>query len=348
MSWIRETREHQPSWIHRFCQRVLKAGPVPRHVAFIMDGNRRFARKNSMDCVQGHIMGFDKLSETLEWCNNIGIQEVTVYAFSIENFKRSQQEVDGLMELARQKFARLNEEKENLNKYGVCIRVLGNLSLLPQDVQECIAEAVTMTKHNNRAVLNVCFAYTSRDEIANAMREMADGVERGILRESDISEGLLEKCLYTCKSPNPDILVRTSGEVRLSDFLLWQTTHSCLSFMRVLWPEFSIWHLYAGVLHYQRHHKEIQKAVTDSHADREKRQRESDLLCVMTEINEEHKNNNIANGSTRLTDSVLEEKLSQYTSTREERTALFLEHLENKREQYFQNLLSKRKVHNVT
>ncbi|XP_064327341.1 dehydrodolichyl diphosphate synthase complex subunit DHDDS isoform X2 [Phalacrocorax carbo] len=219
MSWI---REGELTIVERFCANIIKAGPMPKHVAFIMDGNRRYARKCHVERQQGHSQGFDKLAQTLRWCLNLGIREVTVYAFSIENFKRSKEEVDGLMDLARQKFSRLLEEQENLKKHGVCIRVLGDLPLLPLDIQELIAQAVLATKNYNKCFLNVCFAYTSRHEISNAVREMAWGVEQGLLEPSDVSESLLDKCLYTNNSPDPDLLIRTSGEVRLSDFLLWQ------------------------------------------------------------------------------------------------------------------------------
>uniref|UniRef100_A0A8V8TQS0 Alkyl transferase n=1 Tax=Homo sapiens TaxID=9606 RepID=A0A8V8TQS0_HUMAN len=219
MSWI---KEGELSLWERFCANIIKAGPMPKHIAFIMDGNRRYAKKCQVERQEGHSQGFNKLAETLRWCLNLGILEVTVYAFSIENFKRSKSEVDGLMDLARQKFSRLMEEKEKLQKHGVCIRVLGDLHLLPLDLQELIAQAVQATKNYNKCFLNVCFAYTSRHEISNAVREMAWGVEQGLLDPSDISESLLDKCLYTNRSPHPDILIRTSGEVRLSDFLLWQ------------------------------------------------------------------------------------------------------------------------------
>ncbi|XP_024241767.2 dehydrodolichyl diphosphate synthase complex subunit DHDDS isoform X2 [Oncorhynchus tshawytscha] len=219
MSWI---REGELNLIEKLSANILKAGPMPKHVAFIMDGNRRYARKRQVERQEGHTQGFDKLAETLRWCLNLSIHEVTVYAFSIENFKRSKDEVDGLMELAKQKFIRLLEEQDNLEKHGVCIRVLGDLTLLPLDLQQHIARAVVATRTHNKCFLNVCFAYTSRHEIANAVGEMAWGVEQGLIKSSDVSEALLSRCLYSSNSPNPDLLIRTSGEVRLSDFLLWQ------------------------------------------------------------------------------------------------------------------------------
>ncbi|KAE8623885.1 hypothetical protein XENTR_v10005767 [Xenopus tropicalis] len=221
MSWI---RDKELSLIERLCANVLKAGPIPKHVAFIMDGNRRYAKKCHVERQEGHSQGFEKLAETLRWCLNLGICEVTVYAFSIENFKRSAEEVEGLMELARQKFARLLEEKDKLKKHGVCIRVLGDMTLLPLDIQKLIAQAVLETKDYSTCFLNVCFAYTSRHEISNAIREAAWGVQEGLLDPRDVSESLLDQCLYTAKSLEPDLLIRTSGEVRLSDFLLWQAS----------------------------------------------------------------------------------------------------------------------------
>ncbi|KAM4046224.1 dehydrodolichyl diphosphate synthase complex subunit DHDDS isoform 3-T3 [Anomaloglossus baeobatrachus] len=226
MSWI---RDKELSLIERLCANVLKAGPIPKHVAFIMDGNRRYAQKCHVARQEGHSQGFEKLAETLRWCLNLGICEVTVYAFSIENFKRSKEEVDGLMELARQKFTRLLEEKNKLQKHEVCIRVIGDLSLLPEDIQKLIAHAVLETKAYSKCFLNVCFAYTSRHEISNAVREVAWGVQEGLLEPRDVSENLLGQCLYTSNSPDPDLLIRTSGEVRLSDFLLWQKSRELYS-----------------------------------------------------------------------------------------------------------------------
>ncbi|XP_025711907.1 dehydrodolichyl diphosphate synthase complex subunit DHDDS isoform X3 [Callorhinus ursinus] len=258
MSWIKEGELSLWEW---FCANIIKAGPMPKHIAFIMDGNRRYARKCQVERQEGHSQGFNKLAETLRWCLNLGILEVTVYAFSIENFKRSKSEVDGLMDLARQKFSRLMEEQEKLQKHGVCIRVLGDLHLLPLDLQELIAQAVQATRNYNKCFLNVCFAYTSRHEISNAVREMAWGVEQGLLDPSDVSESLLDKCLYTNHSPHPDILIRTSGEVRLSDFLLWQTSHSCLVFQPVLWPEYTFWNLCEAILQYQMNHSMLQPPI---------------------------------------------------------------------------------------
>lgn len=155
-------------------------------------------------------------------CLELGIKEVTVYAFSIENFKRPKEEVDTLMSLAREKFAKLMEEKEKLIEKGVKIRVIGNVKMLPKDLQKSIADAMLMTKDNDKSILNVAFAYTSRDEITNSIETIIKGVADDDLKREDLNHSLIDECLYTNKCNDVDLLVRTSGEMRFSDFLLWQ------------------------------------------------------------------------------------------------------------------------------
>lgn len=331
MSWI---GDKELSLIERLCANVLKAGPMPKHVAFIMDGNRRYAKKCHVERQEGHSQGFEKLAETLRWCLNLGICEVTVYAFSIENFKRSEEEVAGLMELARQKFARLLEEKDKLQKHGVRIRVIGDLTLLPVDIQKLIAQAVLETRTYSTCFLNVCFAYTSRHEIANAVKEAAWGVQEGLLEPSDVSESLLDRCLYTASSPDPDLLIRTSGEVRLSDFLLWQTSHSCLVFQSVLWPEYTFWNLCEAVLKYQYNHSTLQKAKELQEEERIRLQLERDQAFVQEKLwHMDH-----GRGSD---DKALCQKLLQkYRANREERTKNFLKSMERKRWNFLQSLCS--------
>ncbi|XP_056413405.1 dehydrodolichyl diphosphate synthase complex subunit DHDDS isoform X2 [Hyla sarda] len=329
MSWI---RDKELSLIERLCANVLKAGPMPKHVAFIMDGNRRYAQKCHVERQEGHSQGFEKLAETLRWCLNLGICEVTVYAFSIENFKRSKEEVDGLMELARQKFTRLLEEKDKLQKHEVCIRVIGDLSLLPLDIQKLIAQAVLETKTYSKCFLNVCFAYTSRHEISNAVREVAWGVQEGLIEPSDVSENLLDQCLYTSNSPDPDLLIRTSGEVRLSDFLLWQTSHACLVFQSVLWPEYTFWNLCEAVLRYQYNYSAIQKSKELYSRERSKLQNEIDQswvqqnMCYMEHSDEKEKT------------EAFQRLLLQCRTEREHRTQNFLKALERKSECFLQSL----------
>lgn len=162
----------------------------------------------------------------IDRCLEVGVKEVTVYAFSIENFKRPQEEVNTLMQLARDKFAKLLEEKEKLNEKGVRIRVIGNLQMLPRDIQKTVAEAMLLTKDNNKSILNVAFAYTSREEITHSLKTIIGGVEDNDLRAEDLNEALIDQCLYTNKCSSVDLLVRTSGELRFSDYLLWQVNIS--------------------------------------------------------------------------------------------------------------------------
>lgn len=158
---------------------------------------------------------------------------MTVYAFSIENFKRSQEEVDTLMGLAREKFAKLLEEKDKLREKGIKIRVIGNLNLLPKDIQKTVAEAMLLTKDNNTSILNVAFAYTSREEIANSLKTIVEGVENNDLLPEDLNDSLIDECLYTNKCSSVDLIVRTSGEVRFSDFLLWQVRYTFICLIRI-------------------------------------------------------------------------------------------------------------------
>ncbi|XP_061530608.1 dehydrodolichyl diphosphate synthase complex subunit DHDDS isoform X1 [Phycodurus eques] len=328
MSWI---KEGELNLLERISANILKAGPMPKHVAFIMDGNRRFARRKNMDRQEGHMQGFNKLAETLRWCKHLNIPEVTVYAFSIENFKRTKDEVDGLMELAKQKFERLLEERESLEKHGVCIRVLGDLNLLPLDLQQLIAKAVLTTRAHNKCFLNVCFAYTSRYEMTNAVREMAWGVEQGLIKASDVSEALLSECLYSNNSPNPDLLIRTSGEVRLSDFLLWQMSHTCLVFQSVLWPAYSFWNLCEAILQYQVNHKSIQNARYIHREHQALQQLEADRACTAEHL-QRHGKGKPADAGRR------QEAMSHYAARRQERVRDFLEVLTHKRDSFFTDL----------
>lgn len=218
MSWV---SDYKYTWLERIAMNIVRAGGfLPQHIAFVMDGNRRYANSQHIRKIEGHSRGFDKLADCLRWCLDMGIREVTTFAFSIENFKRSEEEVKGLLDLSREKFSKLLDESSKLHEHGVCIRVIGNLSLLPDDLQTLIAQAILETEKNSKLFLNVAFSYTSRDEISQSVETIlkyGDGIE-----EDDISERLIAECLYTRHSPPPDLLFRTSGETRISDFLMWQ------------------------------------------------------------------------------------------------------------------------------
>lgn len=279
MSWYKESKR---SWLERLCINVLKCGPMPHHVAFIMDGNRRYAVKKGLEKLRGHAFGFEKLSETLEWCLDLGINEVTIYTFSIENFKRPKEEVDCLMNLAKEKFQELLNDKKKLDEYGVCIRCFGDITLLPVDLQKLVAEAVLYTYNNTKTFLNVCLAYTSREEITNAVKEIASEVVHEKLKPHDVNESLLSRAMYSAKSTDPDILIRTSGEIRLSDFLLWQSCYSVLAFFETLWPDFKIWHLFFAILYYQHFSSDI-KNIKEKHAAELQLKEETDDISYARE-----------------------------------------------------------------
>lgn len=269
MTWIRE--EFSYSWFHRLCINILKCGSIPKHVAFIMDGNRRYARQKNVQKIQGHSEGFEKLADTLQWCRTFGISEVTVYAFSIENFNRPKEEVDKLLDLAREKFKQLIKEEEKLRKHGVRVKVIGNVSYLPEDMQELTGRAMKLTEDNNECTLNVAFSYTSREEIIQAVHKAAVEVKAGELLPNQVTEEVLERLLYTSHSSLPDLLIRTSGETRLSDFLLWQSSYSVTYFTEVLWPDFNLWYLMAGIFHYQRNSQAVLKARKDILEDKQEK-----------------------------------------------------------------------------
>ncbi|KAJ3101286.1 hypothetical protein HDU97_001526 [Phlyctochytrium planicorne] len=224
-----------------------------------MDGNRRFAKCRGLVVQKGHQEGFSKLENTLDWCLRLGVKVVTVYAFSTENFNRNPTEVQLLMDLAKEKFEEFATKRhysEVIEKFGISVKVLGNVSLLPLDVQEAASRAVFMTQHNNGAILNVCFPYTSREEMALAVESLMDGVRTGQLVPSDISEDLINKSLYTGNMPPLDLMIRTSGEIRLSDFLLWQGSENChIHYVDAFWPEFSFWDALPALHNYQSHYR---------------------------------------------------------------------------------------------
>lgn len=226
MSWI---AEYEYSWYETLMINILKVGGrkrMPRHIALIMDGNRRYARSEQMPKIAGHSKGFDKLTNCLRWCLDLGIREVTAFAFSIENFKRSQEEVDDLQNLAIDKFKKLINDLPKLQEYGVRLRVIGNIAMLPMELQKLIAEATLATECNAKLFLNVAMAYTGRDEMTDAMEQILDYGGEYQLQTEDIDANLLDQCLYSQPLSTPDLLIRTSGENRLSDFLMWQVKAS--------------------------------------------------------------------------------------------------------------------------
>ncbi|XP_063933932.1 dehydrodolichyl diphosphate synthase complex subunit DHDDS-like [Zophobas morio] len=242
-----------------FIINILKAGPIPKHIAFIMDGNRRFGRCRYLKPGQAHSLGFETLLKTLRLCLVLGIETVTVYAFSIENFKRTNIEVINLMKLAKEKLKELSSNKNLIEKHQIRVRVLGELNLLPEDVKEEINNLMEFSKNHTKYILNICFAYTGQAEIAEATKSILQDYKTNKIALMDINESLIEKHLMTFTSKDsasrPELLIRTSGERRLSDFLLWQVADSLLLFLKVLWPDFSFFHLAFALFYYQHYTK---------------------------------------------------------------------------------------------
>ena len=212
--------------------------PVPRHIAVIMDGNGRWAKKRGMPRSAGHAVGAETFRTIATYCKDIGVQYFTVYAFSTENWKRPQEEVDALMDLFRKY---LKEAAETMFQRGVAVRVLGDLSPLPADIRAQIDEVdkIADTLGPDAATASLCINYGGRDEIKNAVRSLAEDVKAGKLDPADITEDSISARLYTAHMPDPDLIIRPSGEIRTSNFLLWQSAYSEYYFTDVLWPDFS-------------------------------------------------------------------------------------------------------------
>lgn len=336
---------------------ALRQGPIPEHVAFVMDGNRRFARSHGIETVEGHNLGFEALArvgrsvmhflhradleQVLEVCYKSGVKVVTVYAFSIENFKRSKYEVDALMEMAKVKLSQLAQHGDLLDRYGASVRVLGQRELLKPDVIEAMDRAVGMTQHNQQAVLNVCFPYTSHDEITTAIRDTVvdyshpvpsqhrsfseshithtirarhlsaatlkvrshspssggtsdteDSVSSSTTLHPDtppndpllsedkdidieypeaypdpesITPEILNRHMFTADLPPLELLVRTSGVERLSDFMLWQCHQDTeIVFLKCLWPEFDLWTFLPVLVEWQWKRRKAEEKSKDT------------------------------------------------------------------------------------
>jgi undecaprenyl diphosphate synthase len=215
---------------------VTDLRPPPRHIAIIMDGNGRWAKARGLPRALGHKEGVEALRRTVEAARDLGLTHLSVYAFSTENWNRPQAEIDALFDLLR---LFVKRDLVRLHKDGVRIRIIGSREGLSRDILSLIDEAVELTRANTRLTLNIAFNYGGRGEIVAAMREIAKSVEAGTLKPDQIDETLVSRLLWTAESPDPDLLIRTSGELRLSNFLLWSGAYSELMFMDIWWPDFN-------------------------------------------------------------------------------------------------------------
>ena len=221
---------------------------LPKHVAIIMDGNGRWAKSQNKERTFGHKNAIKAVREAISACNEVGIPYLTLYTFSTENWNRPTEEVDTLMNLLS---STLLQEAGEIFSKGIRIRAIGDLEALPEDVRNQLYNIMELTKNNTKGNLTLALSYGSQKEILNAVKELCKKVKNGDIDENDIDEKLFEQHLYTKEIPPVDLLIRTSGEVRVSNFLLWQIAYAEMQFIDVLWPDFTKETFFQCILDYQ-------------------------------------------------------------------------------------------------
>jgi Undecaprenyl pyrophosphate synthetase (EC 2.5.1.31) len=235
---------------------LIDKNKLPKHVAIIMDGNGRWAKERGKDRLFGHQHGVMSVREVVEGCAEIGIRNLTLYAFSTENWNRPESEVNGLMELLA---TTLHKEAETLNKNGVRLHVIGDLASLPQTCIDELNESMQITKKNKNLNLILALSYSSKWEITEALKTIASKVKEQRLQPEDINENTLSEHLSTAAFPDPELLIRTSGEQRISNFLLYQIAYAELYFTHTHWPDFRKENLYEALLNYQNRERRFGK-----------------------------------------------------------------------------------------
>ncbi len=234
----------------------LKAGPLPTHLAIIMDGNGRWAKQRGKLRIFGHENGVKSVRETVENCAKIGIEYLTLYAFSTENWKRPKLEVDTLMNLL---VASLKKELKTLHKNNIRLNAIGRIESLPPKAHEELLEVIEKTSGNSAMVLTLALSYGAREEIRHAVQEISFKVKNNIISPGDIDDAIINSHLYTHNLPDVDLLIRTSGEHRISNFLLWQIAYAELFFTDVFWPDFRGEHLAEALKNYQNRERRFGK-----------------------------------------------------------------------------------------
>ena len=225
---------------------------LPKHIGIIMDGNRRWAKENNLSTKEGHKAGAKNLETIAKFCNNIGIKYLTVYAFSTENWKRTKEEVSALMFILK---ANLDSMLRKMDLENIKIRVIGEKENIPSDIQTKIDKLVEKTKNNTGLTLNIAFNYGGRREIVHATKVLAEKVKNGEMDINDITEDSISESIYTAGQPDPDLIIRTSKELRISGFLTWQSTYSEFYFPETFWPAFSEDNLIEAIKAYQHRNR---------------------------------------------------------------------------------------------
>ena len=229
---------------------------VPQHIAVIMDGNGRWAKKRGLRRENGHREGRKSVKKIVECCVELGIKNLTLYAFSTENWNRPKLEIDFLMQLL---FLSLKDELKTLNKNNIKFETIGDLTRLPKKISNYLQKVKVETKKNSKLTLTLALSYGSRNEIVNVVRELSDKVKNNIISSKNIDETVINNHLYTRNLPDVDLLIRTSGEKRISNFLLWQIAYSELYFTKKLWPDFRKKDLYKAIVSYQNRERRFGK-----------------------------------------------------------------------------------------
>jgi len=229
---------------------------IPNHIAIIMDGNGRWAKKRNKSRGYGHKEGKKSAKKIIEVCAELGIKNLTLFAFSTENWNRPKLEIELLMKLL---LTSLNEELEALNKNNIRFKTIGNLEKLPKKLLSYLTKATKKTQNNNRMTLTLALSYGAREEIVYAMQAIGDKVKNNLISLKNIDESVINQHLYTHYLPDVDLLIRTSGEKRISNFLLWQIAYAELYFTEKLWPDFSKEDFYEAIVNYQQRERRFGK-----------------------------------------------------------------------------------------
>lgn len=229
---------------------------IPKHIAIIMDGNGRWAKKKNKLRLFGHKKGVESIREVLEGCVELGVSHLTLYAFSSENWNRPKLEVHALMELL---VTSLNKEMDSLQKNNIRLNTIGHLDDLPSNCQKKLKESIQLTENNKGCTLTLALSYGARNEILKATKQLIEKIKKGEISKDNISEAVFQKHLDTASMPDPDLLIRTGGEQRVSNFLLWQLAYTEFVFTDKMWPEFNREDLYQCVLEYQNRERRFGK-----------------------------------------------------------------------------------------
>ena len=237
-------------------KKTIDLNNLPKHIAIIMDGNGRWAKKKGLLRSIGHENGTKSVRTTVEACVELGVENLTLYAFSTENWNRPKIEVKKLMGLL---IFSLKKEMDTMQKNSIRMNAIGNIKHLPSNVQKELLQVIEATKKNTAMTLTLALSYGSRDEIVNATRQICDKVKNNIISIENIDDALINQHLYTQNLPDVDLLIRTSGEKRISNFLLWQIAYAELYFTDVYWPDFTNENLYEAIINYQNRERRFGK-----------------------------------------------------------------------------------------